>query len=118
MRLFTHVGRVEAGVIHYYARSPAGAELAVVQVLLTDMFTHSGFYLAVSEQSPSTAMSVLETVVSFSVEDGRFLVRHKFANFSGGCQAGVVGQDGWYLLRQDRSEEGMDRSTYLTSRRL
>jgi hypothetical protein len=34
------------------------AESAVVQVLLTDTFTHSGFYPAVSERSLSIAVSV------------------------------------------------------------
>jgi hypothetical protein len=65
------VGWVAAGAIHYYARSPAGAKSAVVQVLITDMFTHSGFYLAVSERSPSTAVSVLETAES-AVKRGDF----------------------------------------------
>jgi len=49
------------------------AESAMVQVLLTDTFTHSGFTrLYPSDQLPLQCQQNTETVDSINGEDGRF----------------------------------------------
>jgi hypothetical protein len=91
------------------------AQSTVLQELLTDTFTHSGFNPAASERSASTAMSAEYWNSSVS-QRWRYWFRQRTVNVSGGSQAGVVELDGWYF--RDTNEKGMDRSLYLSSRRL
>ena len=91
--------RVAAGSIHYDVRSPAGgwvnnhACFAYRHVhthrVLPGCIRVITFHCSVS--------SALKQSSSCSGDGGRFWVRHRFVNISGGSQAGVVGQDGWYL---------------------
>jgi hypothetical protein len=82
---------------HPGRRMVAESAPAAVQVLLIYTFTHSNFYPAVSQRSLSTAVSV-----------------QYWNNWVFRCCS-------WAILssyRQDRNENGMERSLYLSSKRL
>jgi hypothetical protein len=67
------------------------AESAVVQVLLTNTFTHSGFTrLYPSDQLALQCQQNIETDSQSVVKTWRYAV----VSISGGSQAGVVGRDG------------------------
>jgi len=94
------------------------AESTVVQMLLIDTFTHSGFYPAVSERSLSTAVSVeywnssLPVVKTGDFEfDTDLLISLLEVR-------PVLWDKTDHIYRQKRNEKGMDRSLYLSSRRL
>jgi len=89
----------------------------VVQVLLIDTFTHSGFYPAVFERSLSTAVSV--------ENQNRSLPVVKMGDFEFDIdwiisllEARPVLWDKTDDIYKNRNEKGMERSLYLSSRRL